>query len=422
MLAVLGPGIVVAMAWLGTGDLINSAVSGANYGYALMWAMVLALGARLIVTSALAKYQLCNKVGDERILQGYQRVWRGFPLAIGIGGMILAFTINGAIMLGAGTALHKLTGGFLGDTWGPFLCTIAATAGAIALSYTRREYKAIEWVARIVVAVLLATFVYAVIRSGFNPVDLFRGLAFDLPSDTGVLAAGLVVVSLIGAVGGSVANLLYGYLIEDKGWKGPTFRPLQRIDLWSGVIAMIIVNIAIWIVAAENLAGSGITIDGPEGLEQLMVMVIGSPGIPLLWLAVFAICFDNLHVWAYGFTKLFVDGVHLTFPARGERYRTLKDDPLFRPMEIGLFLMLPLVFAIPGMPNMVVLTVIANSFNVFLVPGIVIGLILLTSRKKYMLDKYVNRWWETLLLIVIGVIALWATYEMIQNIAGYVTG
>lgn len=38
-----GPGILVAMAWLGTGDLIDSAVSGANYGYALMWALALAL-------------------------------------------------------------------------------------------------------------------------------------------------------------------------------------------------------------------------------------------------------------------------------------------------------------------------------------------------------------------------------------------
>lgn len=410
MAKALGPGFVVAMAWLGTGDLIDSAVAGANYGYALIWAMLLALGARLIVTSSLAKYQLCNRIGDERILQGYHRLWRGFPLAIGVGGLILAFTINGAIMTGAGTALHKLTGGLGGETWGPFICTVLATAGAIALSRSRKEYKTIEWVARAVVVILIATFVFAVIRSGFSPWELVQGLAFEVPESVGVLGAGLVVVSLIGAVGGSVANLLYGYLIEDKGWKGPAFRPLQRMDLWSGVAAMVLINLCVWIVAAENLSGRDITIESPEGLATMMQFAVGDMGVPLLWLALFAITFDNLHVWAYGFTKLFVDGLHLTAPARSARYGDLKSDPLFRPLEIAFLLVLPLVFALPGMPNMVVLTIVANSFNVFLIPGIIVGLVMLTSQRKYM-GKFVNKWWETVLLVVIGLVGFWAVYH-----------
>lgn len=32
-----GPGIVVAMSWVGTGDLIDNSVAGGNYGYALIW-------------------------------------------------------------------------------------------------------------------------------------------------------------------------------------------------------------------------------------------------------------------------------------------------------------------------------------------------------------------------------------------------
>ena len=37
----IGPGIVIALTWLGAGDLVDSAVAGGNYGYALMWAMAL---------------------------------------------------------------------------------------------------------------------------------------------------------------------------------------------------------------------------------------------------------------------------------------------------------------------------------------------------------------------------------------------
>jgi Mn2+/Fe2+ NRAMP family transporter len=38
-----GPGIIVVLTWLGAGDLVDSAMAGAHYGYALMWGLALAL-------------------------------------------------------------------------------------------------------------------------------------------------------------------------------------------------------------------------------------------------------------------------------------------------------------------------------------------------------------------------------------------
>jgi Mn2+/Fe2+ NRAMP family transporter len=32
----MGPGLVVALTWLGAGDLVDSAVAGGHYGYSLM--------------------------------------------------------------------------------------------------------------------------------------------------------------------------------------------------------------------------------------------------------------------------------------------------------------------------------------------------------------------------------------------------
>ena len=58
----MGPGIIVALTWLGAGDLIDSAVAGGSYGYSLMWAMVIALFVRFIFVSIVAKYQLCNQI------------------------------------------------------------------------------------------------------------------------------------------------------------------------------------------------------------------------------------------------------------------------------------------------------------------------------------------------------------------------
>ena len=57
----LGPGVVIALTWLGAGDLVNTAVAGGSYGYSLMWAMVLAIFVRFVLVSIIAKYQLCNQ-------------------------------------------------------------------------------------------------------------------------------------------------------------------------------------------------------------------------------------------------------------------------------------------------------------------------------------------------------------------------
>src|SRR5258708_31390432 len=67
----LGPGIVVALTWLGAGDIVDASVAGGAYGYALMWALALALVVRWLFVSTIARYQLCNERG-EIVLQGLQ--------------------------------------------------------------------------------------------------------------------------------------------------------------------------------------------------------------------------------------------------------------------------------------------------------------------------------------------------------------
>ena len=83
----------------------------------------------------------------------------------------------------------------------------------------------------------------------------------------------------------------------------------------------------------------------------------------------------------------------------------------------------PLVFSLPQAPNLIVLTIFGNALQVIVVPAIIVGLIWITSSRRWMLQEYVNRWWENAILFVIGGIGLWATYylftEHYATIAGY---
>ena len=147
----MGPGIVVALSWLGTGDLINSSVSGANYGYVLMWALVIATLARFFVVSALTKYQLCNATNDQTILDGFQRVWKGFPMFLGICSVALGMVYHCFLFLGAGTALFYLFGEF-GGQWGIFMWALVVLGLVIFMASRENEYKWLEHVANAAMA------------------------------------------------------------------------------------------------------------------------------------------------------------------------------------------------------------------------------------------------------------------------------
>ena len=94
LITAVGPGLVLSMTFLGTGDLVSSSVSGANYGYTLIWSLVLALLARTFIVSAIAKYTLLNRFGDTQILDGYRRLFKFFPLFLAVVVLISGFVIQ----------------------------------------------------------------------------------------------------------------------------------------------------------------------------------------------------------------------------------------------------------------------------------------------------------------------------------------
>ena len=69
----LGPGLVFFFTAMGPGTFLTSAVAGATYGYALIWALALALLFRFVWVNTAASYVLVTR---ESLLQGYARIGR----------------------------------------------------------------------------------------------------------------------------------------------------------------------------------------------------------------------------------------------------------------------------------------------------------------------------------------------------------
>lgn len=337
-------------------------------------------------------------------------------MVVGISSFILGFIYQTYFIKAAGTALWNLSGRIGPESWGTFVWAVIAVAFGAFMMSRAGAYRFIEIIARVAVIALILGFLVAMIRSGVNVAAFLEGLTFRTPPDVGAFSALLVAVALIGAVGGSSSNLLYPYFLQDKGWRGPRYRKLQIFDLLTGVVAIIFINVAVWAVAAETMQGAGLTVETPDDLATMMERAVGSFGPTMLWLALFFVTFTTFPAQSHGYCKLLLDSVHQTFRARGERYGRPENDPSFRWLQYPVLLILPLILSLPFAPNVVVLTVIASGIAVLIAPIIIVGVILLTSNRNFMLPGYVNRWWQIIILLLVGAIGLWASYNLIREL------
>jgi len=418
----LGPGLVLAMTFLGTGDLVSSSVSGANYGYALLWTLVLSLIARTFIISAIAKYTLMNRFGDTQILEGFKRILPWLPGFMAVVVLIAGFVTQATFLKASAIGLYQLTGGGWGGTWGNFVCALVVMALTLFMVTRKRSFAILEYFARFASVAMILAFLYALVQLGsFDVTGFVRGMAFEMPANSMDSAFAPIVIAsaTIGTIAGNMPNMLYSGFMKDKGWVGPRYRRIQQLDLLAGMAPLLVINLLFWIVAAEFSRGNpGFVINTEEDLSEMMSIAVGPVGPILLWMCIFLAAMTSFPPQSRGFAQLAINGFHLS-TRRGKKYLGGRDekDPLFKKIQIIGFIVIPLVASLPAAPNLIALNIVGTSVSTVLsLPFIVFGILLLTGSKKYMSDYAVNKWWQTALLVVLGIIAIVVGIQIAMNI------
>ena len=228
-----GPGIVTVLTWLSAGDVVAAAAAGGNYGYALMWAFSICILVRCLFVSLIAKYQLCNVYG-ETVIAGLSRIhWVVSPLLF-VATMTLSHAFGAYLLVGGGEAAARLLG-----LATPAVCAVAIGIVCFWLAI-RAAYRSIERIFMATIAVLTLLFVGLALLSRPSPAELAAGVfGFAVPEISGRFDAELVLLSLIGAIGGGLPNLIYPYFAREKGWTGPQHRRVQQYDILFGAGVLI---------------------------------------------------------------------------------------------------------------------------------------------------------------------------------------
>lgn len=296
-LKTLGPGLVVAAAGIGAGDVITATVTGARFGTALAWALLACVLLKYALNEGLARWQLAT--GSTVIEACAQRLPRWVSAYFFLYLLLWTFFVGASLSNACGLAGHSLVPQIPVWAWGVVHSAAAATLVLLG------GFGLFERIMKILVgAMVTAVLVCAVLLAPSLP-ELLRHLVWPaLPPGSGPS-----VLAIFGGIGGSMTMLCYGYWIRENHWSGPGCKRAMRVDLLLAYLVTLVFALALTVVASGCNAvvaqGPGMALEVAARLET----VLGPAGrwtfLAGFWCAVFA---AMLAVWQ-GVPYLFADFV-----------------------------------------------------------------------------------------------------------------
>jgi len=344
--SLVGPGIVVAATGVGAGDLVATLIAGSRFGYALLWAAIFGTLLKIALAEAVGRWTLAS---ERTMFDGWSSLGGGLGGAglfagrlnwagayFGLYVVIWGFVYGAAAMTATALPLAALFPVLDIKVWG----MLSGVAGLLFVWFG--GYGLFEKVMTACVGVMFVTVVGLAVIVAPDIPALLTGLWPTLPEGSVFYTLGL-----IGGVGGTITMAAYGYWMNAKGWRGPGWMGVMRLDNRVAYIVTGVFVVAMLIVGAELLHAAGIALQGGDrgllDLDQVLRERFGRPISILFLIGFWATSFSSLlGVWQ-GVSLMFADFIaHVRnrsadAAARGDRSRAFRGYALwltFPPMAL----------------------------------------------------------------------------------------
>lgn len=285
----VGPGALVAAGFVGPGTVTTCTVSGASYGYTMLWALLFATVATIIFQEMAARIGIVTQEGlgeniRDRILHPVLK-WIAIVIVI-----IAIFIGNTAYETG------NITGGILG---------IQAVADVPMIP--------IVIVLGILAFVAMWAGSYKLVEKILTGIVIFMGLvflitAFASPVDWGAVVAGLFtptlpegqagakgILTAVGLIGTTIVP--YNLFLHASGaaerFKDPEQVSDARFDCVLSIGLGGIISMAILICAAANMHAAGITVTNGKDMAIALQPLLGNWATVLIGIGLLAAGFSS---------------------------------------------------------------------------------------------------------------------------------
>ena len=344
----IGPGALVAAAFIGPGTVTLCTISGVRFGFTLLWAMTLSIVVTIILQEMAVRIGIITQKGLTAVIK--EKISSAFLRRTTL------FLILGAVVLGnVAYEAGNITGSALG---------LSAIFGESLLAYypffigsiafvvlSLGSYKMLERSLIALVLLMSFSFVLTAIITQPNILEIFKGMIVpNVPKNSG-----LIIIGIIGTTVVPYNLFLHASLVKEK-WSKPSDLPFARKDAFFSIILGGMVSMAIMICAASISSGDvkGV-LDLAKGLEPLygsaaryfLGIGLGAAGItsaitaPLAAAYIARSCFG----WEESLKEVKFKTVWTTLLVLGVLFSSLQ----FKPIEIITFaqiangLLLPMV-------------------------------------------------------------------------------
>ena len=400
----VGPGAVVAAAFIGPGTVTTCTVSGASYGYTLLWALLFSTISVIILQSMASKLGIVKQVG---LGEALREKYTGKGARI-----LLAILVIGAVFIGnVAYETGNISGGILGlqaimpDTskimWAIIVFAIAA---GLLLS---GKYEVVEKVLTALVVLMGILFLITAIAVKPNWGEVLKGLF--VPRVPQMNRAWFYVTGLIGTtvvpyniyLHASSSAKKWGHEGDkDESLKTSLTDSILSIGL-GGIISMCIV-----ITAAVCYDGSGTAaIANGKAMAEQLKPILGS------W----ATAAFGIGLFAAGMSSAITAPLAAAFASSGILGwgEDMKKKRFIAIWAVVLLFGLVAVCTLGASPTEIIL--FAQAANAFLLPITAILLMIVCNDKKYM-DGHHNG----IVINILGVIVVALTLLIaFKNMTGF---
>ncbi len=263
-----GPGAIVAAAFIGPGTVTTCAMAGASFGYALVWALVFATLATIILQDMAARLGVGARLGLGEALMA------AAPGAFGkaaAGALTLAALGLGAAAYEAGNLAGGALGAeaLLGSAAPDRRIVVMALAGVAAAALLVGEYKLLERLLVGLVMAMCAAFLIAAAIVRPDLAGLLRGLVPSVPDGALITTIALIGTTIV------PYNLFLHAAAARRTWSAGDGLAAARADSGVSIGLGGLVSILIVATAAASLFPDRVAIEGAADMARAIEPAFG---------------------------------------------------------------------------------------------------------------------------------------------------
>lgn len=357
----IGPGLLVAAAGIGAGDIVSVTMAASSHGLALLWVVALAAFFKGVLNEGIARWQLAT---DTTAIEGWCRhlpAWVRWYFAVYL--VLWSVSVSAALTSACGLGIATLTGGAVPRPMGAVVHAIVGGA-LVAVG----GFAAFEKVMKLLIGTMFFAILACAAWTFPAPADAARGLTLPIVPPGGASS----VLSVLGGIGGSLAMLAYNYWLREERMAGAAWLRFVRVDITAAYVFTAVFGMSIMIVAHQAFHVPGVAITNAQAVTRMaetLASTIGPVGFYTyaigFWSAVFA---SLLGVWQ-SLPYLFADyyGLLRRYPRDvRERITTVTSTP-YR-VALLFVTLVPIPFAFIDQPLIIIrtFTIVGSLFIPFL--------------------------------------------------------